>query len=231
MTHKDAVYSESVEDYLKTIVRLGGEQAPVTVNAVAGALNVSPVSAHEMVKRLAEQALVTYQPYKGIALSPEGRDVGSAVQRRHRLWERFLCDVLELPWAQVHDEAGRLEHAASPEVTERLAAFLDNPDSCPHGHPISPAGATPLTEGAACRLSDLGVGQRAAIARVPEDDQRLLDYLDQLGMRPRAVVQIAEIAPFEGPITVSIGGREKPIAPQLARRIIVEISIAAATEE
>ncbi len=230
MAHKDTAYSESVEDYLKTLCRLGGDQAPVTVNAVAGALNVSPVSAHEMVKRLSEQALVTYQPYKGISLSPEGRDIGSAVQRRHRLWERFLCDVLELPWAQVHEEAGRLEHAASPEVTERLAAFLDHPDSCPHGHPIARAGETSLVEGATCRLGDLGVGQRAAIARVPEDDLRLLDYLDQLGMRPQAIIEIADIAPFEGPITVIIAGRAKSIAPALARRIFVETILVAKTE-
>jgi len=217
------MYSESVEEYLKTISRLGGDREPVAVHTLSQSLGVSSVSAHEMVKRLAEQKLVTYQPYKGISLAPAGRDIAGRVQRRHRLWERFLSDSLGLSWAQVHEEAGRLEHATSPAVTEKLAEFLDNPDSCPHGYPIAREGESeePASR-PQCRLSDLEIGARAAIVCVPEDDLALLAYLDQLGLHPQTQVEIVDVAPFEGPITLRVAGQERVIAYHLAARIVVE---------
>jgi len=217
------MYSESVEEYLKTISRLGGDRAPVAVHMLSQSLGVSSVSAHEMVKRLADQKLVTYQPYKGISLAPAGRAIAGRVLRRHRLWERFLRDSLGLSWAQVHEEAGRLEHATSSEVTEKLAEFLDHPDSCPHGYPIAGEGEVEEPPPRAqCRLSDLGIGARSAVVCVPEDDLAVLAYLDQLGLHPQTQVEILDAAPFEGPLTLSIAGQARVIAHNLAARIIVE---------
>lgn len=214
-------HSESIEDYLKTLCKLGGGSRPISVSDLAERLNVSPVSVHEMIKKLAGQNLVTYQPYKGISLTPAGVEAASWVLRRHRLWERFLHDVLGLPWAQVHEEAGRLEHATSPEVAEKLAAFLDNPASCPHGYPII-AGGECQDDPTARPLSEIPAGARSVIVRVPEDDLGVLSYVDELGLRPEASLEVIEVAPFDGPITIEINGQRKAISSKLASQIIVK---------
>src|SRR5918992_1525026 len=60
----------------------------------------------------------------------------AGVVRRHRLIERFLTDVLGIPWDEVHEEAERLEHAMSPVLEERMLAAIGDARTCPHGHPI-----------------------------------------------------------------------------------------------
>jgi len=213
-------HSESIEEYLKTLCKLGGGSRPISVSDLAERLNVSTVSVHEMIKKLVSQNLVTYQPYKGVSLTPAGVEAASRVLQRHRLWERFLHDVLGLPWAQVHEEAGRLEHATSPDVAEKLAKFLDNPASCPHGYPIM-AGGECQDDPTARPLSEIPAGARSVIVRVPEDDPRLLSYMDELGLRPETRLEVIDVAPFDGPITIEISGQRKAISPQLASQIVV----------
>lgn len=212
--------SESAEDYLKTICKMGGTQGAVSTSALAARLGISPVSAHEMIRKLAEQGLVEYTPYRGVSLTPAGLRAAQNVFRRHRLWERFLHDSLGLPWARVHEEAERLEHATSQEVSDRLAQFLNYPEECPHGYPIT-------QEACACEdhgvrpLLELGFGERAEIERVPEDNAQMLEYLDRLGLRPGVMVTLVEIAPFDGPVTIELAGERKAIGRPLAERILV----------
>ncbi len=214
--------SESAEDYLKTIWNMGGTRGAVSTGALATRLGISPVSAHEMIRKLAEQGLVEYTPYRGVSLTPAGLRAAQSVFRRHRLWERFLHDWLGLPWARVHEEAERLEHATSQEVSERLAQFLNYPKECPHGYPI-------VQEAHACEdeavrsLLELSAGEHAEIERVPEDSAQMLEYLDQLGLRPGAQVTLVEIAPFDGPVTIELAGERRAIGRQLAGRILVRI--------
>ena len=214
-------YSESTEEYLKTICKLRGGSDPVAVSTLADHLNISPVSTHEMVKKLAEQGLVIYQPYKGVMLTSAGVVAANRVLRRHRLWERFLHDTLGLPWAQVHEEANRLEHMTSSDVAEKLAEFLDNPDSCPHGHPIGESGCECEDFEEACMLSDLTVGDTSVVLSVPEDDLDLLTYVDTLGLRPKTPFRIIAVAPLDGPVTIEIRGKRKVIGRKLAMQITV----------
>jgi DtxR family transcriptional regulator, Mn-dependent transcriptional regulator len=220
-----AMYSESTEEYLKALCNLGAGLDPVAVGDLAERLGVSTVSIHEMIKRLAGQELVSYQPYKGISLTPLGGEVASRVVRRHRLWERFLHDVLKLPWSMIHEEAGRLEHAASAQVIEKLAEFLDNPESCPHGYPIPPSEEEECpceSPAAERRLSDLRAGDRSVIACVPEEDAELLSYMDQLGLRPQTPLEIIDVAPYEGPVTIQIRGQRQIVGHKVASQIVVK---------
>ena len=214
-------YSESVEEYLKTICSLGGGWEPVAMSALAARLDISPVSAHEMIRKLAELDLVSYQPYKGVMLTQEGVEAANRVVRRHRLWERFLHDVLGLPWATVHQEAHRLEHATSLIVAEKLAEFLDNPESCPHGHPINEPGCDCPPAMETLALSDLAGAQRGVIVSVPEDDERVLRYVDELGLRPQTPVTVLDVMPLDGLVTIEVNGRPRTIGPRLASRIRV----------
>jgi DtxR family Mn-dependent transcriptional regulator len=130
------VTSVSVEDYLLTIYRLQAERSPVSTTALAGQLGVAPPSVTGMARKLDRDGLVSYEPYRGVVLTAAGEKVALHLLRRHRLWELFLTRVLGLPRDEVHAEAHRLEHATSERVTDRLAAFLGEPEADPHGQPI-----------------------------------------------------------------------------------------------
>ncbi len=212
--------TESAEEYLEAIYKLGEEGQTVAVSALARHLKISSVSANEMVRKLVEQKLVLYEPYKGVSLTLAGQAQALAVIRRHRLWERFLTDVLGLSWDQVHEEACRLEHVTSPLVEERLAQLLGEPETCPHGHPI-PTAEGEMTVEAGCPLAELTAGQRARVLRVPEGDDALLRYLATLGLKPQATVQVEAMAPFQGPLTVQVGEAQHVLGRELASQIVV----------
>lgn len=214
-------YSESIEEYVKALCKLGAGQEPVTVGELAEHLSISAVSTHEMVKRLVQQGLATYQPYRGISLTIAGQAEAGLVLRRHRLWERFLHDQLGLSWASVHEEAGRLEHATSTRVAEALAAFLDNPISCPHGYPIEGPNCSCTDEPALRPMTALSIGEDSMVMRVPEEDIDLLSYLDQMGLRPQTALRVVEIAPFEGPLTIETTDQRLVIGYKVASQILV----------
>ena len=135
--------SESVENYLKTILDLETGDSPASTGAVALRLGVAPASVTGMLKRLAARGLVLYRPYRGAVLSDDGRRAALGVQRRHRLIETFLARVMDVPADQVHDEAERWEHVVSDAMAERMADILGHPDHDPHGAPIPPRPAEP----------------------------------------------------------------------------------------
>ena len=213
--------SESVERYLVTIYRLEQDASPVTTSALAEHLGVSSPSVSGMTGKLADRGLVTHEPYKGIALTAKGEDQALALIRLHRLWERFLVDVLGLPWDQVHDEACRLEHVTSPLVEERLARFLSEPETCPHGYPVPTADGERAVEPGS-PLAELAPGQSGRVQRVPEGDDALLRYLASLGLEPRASVQVEGLAPFQGPLTIRVGEARHAVSHALALKIVVE---------
>lgn len=213
--------SASVEHYLKAIYELKGEEQAVPLSALAQVLSISMVSVNEMVKKLVKRELITYEPYRGVVLTSEGRSQALTVTRRHRLWERFLTDVLGLGWDQVHAEACRLEHATSPLVEERLAQFLGWPETCPHGYPV------PTPEGEVAHevtfpLSDLKPGQKAIVLRVPEVSE-ILQYLGELKVAPQTEIEVESVAPFEGPLTVRVGDAHHVMGRQVASQIRVRL--------
>jgi DtxR family Mn-dependent transcriptional regulator len=201
----DLRYSESVEMYLKTLADLGGGGEPVPIARIAERLEVSPVSANEMMQRLGRDGLVAHQPYRGVLLTEPGRRLAHDVIRRERVWERFLHDHLQLDWVRVHAWACQLEHATAPEVIEALDAFLQRPATCPHGNPIprQEAGAEREAAGGPL-LSELSVGQSARIVAFEDEAFEVLDYLQKRGLCPGAVVTVTEIAPRHGPLTVRV---------------------------
>jgi DtxR family Mn-dependent transcriptional regulator len=129
--------SESVDNYLKAILALGGqEENRVSSTALSARLNVAPASVTNMLQKLAAEKppLVKYERHRGVLLSAAGRRRALEVLRHHRLIETFLYDVLDYPLEEVHDEAERLEHFISEQFEERIAAKLGHPMLDPHGH-------------------------------------------------------------------------------------------------
>lgn len=209
------------EEYLEAIYRLGGRDEPVPLTSLAEQLNLVPVSVNEMVRRLEEQHLVHYAPYRGVMLADEGLAEALGVLRRHRLWERFLTDMLGIPWDSVHEEACRLEHAASEQVTEGLAELLGSPERCPHGRPISVGDREPSADQDAVPLSDLAVRQKGQVIYIAREEPELLRYLETLGIRPTNEVLLEQIAPFEGPLTVYVNGVSQVISRSVALAVFV----------
>lgn len=215
--------TQSVEEYLEAIYRLEEEATPVATSRLAERLGISPASVSEMVKKLAQRGLVTYQPYKGATLTPEGRKKALSLVRRHRLWERFLTDILGMDWHLVHEEACRLEHAASDEVVERVAKVLDRSETCPHGRPV-PSQTGETAAEVVRPLTELEPGKEALVQYVADEGEDFLRYLGELGLVPEAVVVLEEKAPFEGPITIQVEGRPKVVGRKVASLVMVRPS-------
>ncbi|HXG77546.1 MAG TPA: metal-dependent transcriptional regulator [Gaiellaceae bacterium] len=208
----------AAQDYLKAIYALETAGDRVTTSALAARMGVSAPSATAMTKRLAELGLVERAPYRGVALTEEGRRGALEVLRHHRLLERYLVDRLGLPLHEVHAEAELLEHALSEELEDRIDAELGYPTHDPHGDPI-PDRDLQVAHAGDRMLAELAPGERASVARVPDDDPELLRYLGELGLVPGSDVEVLMQAPFAGPVTVRTRRGEHAISRELAGRI------------
>ena len=150
-----------------------------------------------------------------------GLDNALRTIRRHRVIELFLVSVLGYTWDRVHDEAERLEHAASDTLVNRMAAVLGEPAADPHGAPI-PSADGEIHEAFYPTLAQLGTNRPATLRRVPDEDAELLRYLAGIHLMPGATVEVLEAAPADGPLTIRIGDRVEVIDHRLATTIGVE---------
>lgn len=210
-----------VEDYLKAIYEIGRGIVAVATNDIAHRLNVAPASVSGMVRRLAEQGLLSYERYRGVTLTDSGRRAALRTIRRHRVIEAYLSGALNYRWDRVHDEAERLEHAASDELVDRMAAAIGEPQVDPHGAPI-PSREGFVDETVYLSLADLGAGYGARVVQVSDDDPEMLRYLAELEIIPGAEIIVVSRAPYEGPISLRVSGTLMSIGPALASQVMVE---------
>lgn len=216
--------SEAVDDYLKAIYELAGEQGRASTAGLARKLDVAPASVTGMLRKLSEESppWVDYQKHHGARLTPRGRMRALEIIRHHRLIELFLHDSLGYSWDEVHDEAEKLEHAISEMFEERIAEKLGHPESDPHGHPIPRKDGTIPQRREICLL-DMDAGKEATVSRVSDRDPDLLRYLSDLGILPGARVRLIERGPFDGPLVMSVEGGPKPAA--IGTKVAAEIHV------
>jgi DtxR family Mn-dependent transcriptional regulator len=167
------------QEYLETLFWLYEAGLPMTGANIARAMQLSPPTVHEMVGRLERDGYITRGSDKVIAFTDNGRAHAEAIVRRHRLIERFLTDVLGIPWDEVHEEAERLEHAMSPVLEERMLAAIGDAKTCPHGHPIDVGSRI-----SSVPLADVQEGARVTIVRFENEAEDLLHYLKGAGLDP-----------------------------------------------
>ncbi len=167
------------EEYLQTIYWLFEAGLPMTAANVVRAMQVSAPTVHEMVGRLERDGYIVRADDRSIEFTDEGRDHAEGVVRRHRLIERFLTDVLGIPWDEVHEEAERLEHAMSPVLEERMLAAIGDARTCPHGHPIDVGARLPGVP-----LADVEEGASVRVLRFENEAEDLLHYLMGTGLHP-----------------------------------------------
>ncbi len=183
--HTTATVAE--EEYLQILFWLQEAGLPMTGANVARAMQLSPPTVHEMIGRLERDGYITRGSDRAIAFTGSGAEHAEGIVRRHRLIERFLTDVLGVPWDEVHEEAERLEHAMSPVLEERMLAAIGDAKTCPHGHPIV-AGARL----AGVPLADVEPGASVRVLRFENEAEDLLRYLKAAGLQPGLEGTLAE---------------------------------------
>ena len=175
------------EEYLQSLFWLQEAGLPMTGANLARAMQLSAPTVHEMVGRLERDGYITRGADRAIAFTDSGAEHAEGIVRRHRLIERFLTDILGVPWDEVHEEAERLEHAMSPVLEARMLAAIGDAKTCPHGHPIV-AGARM----AGVPLADVEVGASVRILRFENEAEDLLHYLKASGLEPGLKGVLAE---------------------------------------
>lgn len=208
------------EDYLKAIYLLISRGVEVSNSALAGQMGVAPASATNMVKKLSDLGLVSYEPYQDITLTEAGELVALEVLRHHRLLELYLHDKLNLPWDQVHEEAERLEHVLSEALEDAIAAALGDPTVDPHGDPIpTKDGKVETVSGVPLSIAELR--RPYVVVRVLLQDPERLVYLGSMKLYPNSEVTVLKRAPFAGPLLIEVAGDHHALAHDLAEFIIV----------
>ncbi|HYG96319.1 MAG TPA: metal-dependent transcriptional regulator [Solirubrobacterales bacterium] len=177
MSSENATVAE--QEYLEIMFWLEEAGLPMTGANIARAMQLSPPTVHEMIGRLIDDGYVERNSDKSLAFTESGREHASYIVRRHRMIERFLTDVLGIPWDEVHEEAERIEHAMSPVLEERMRAAIGDATTCPHGHPIVEG----IREQGSL-LADVEVGAEVTVLRFENEAEELLHYLKAAGLDP-----------------------------------------------
>lgn len=212
--------TQAVQDYLKVIYKIGVGGDKVTTNAIAERLDVSQASVTGMIKKLAELKLIKHTPYYGVQLTGSGEKIALEIIRHHRLLELYLAEALGFTWDRVHDEAEKLEHVISEEFEDKMAEFLGNPRTDPHGAPI-PTKDGIIEEREVVPLTIAKGGETVKIMQVSDRDSEMLRYLGSIGIYPDVELDVIEKAPFDGPLLVSIDGDKYHLGPAVTNNILV----------
>jgi DtxR family transcriptional regulator, Mn-dependent transcriptional regulator len=183
-TTRDRSRERAREDYVKGIYHLSGD-APVRAADLARHLNVSRASVSKSRRVLESAGFVRASQGRvdALRLTPKGLELAISMVRRHRLVETFLHRALGVPLERVHADAEKIEHSISDDVARRLAEFLGNPSTDPHGHPIPPMHSTAIV-GSDARLSETEQGDSVVVTTLDDRDDRSVKYLSSRGMLP-----------------------------------------------
>ncbi len=212
--------SETMGDYLGEMYRLGLGKTWISTTSLAENLYVSGPATVRMVHRLQKLDLVEHQPYHGVKLTPLGVKAALLNIRRHRLVERFLVEIMEYEWHEVHNKADKLQKGFDQELEDRIDMLMNYPNTCPHGDPI------PTRDGVMPELNDkpltvVATGAKGRITRIKERTPAKLQYLGEIGLVPEATFQLLNRSPFNGPLRLQIGRDEQIIGFDLAAGIWV----------
>jgi len=216
--------TSATEDYLRTIYALEEEVQPVIAARVAEEVGVTPSTMVSTLRRLEGEGYLKVVRRKEIHLTAEGKQVAERILRRHFLLERFLTDLLGLDWVKAHQEAHRLEHALSQEVEDRLAKLLGYPTTCPHGNPIPSKDSQQSQKNKGTPLHSIAAGKEVELDYITEGgerDARLLGFLQEHRLVPGTKLQVLDVAPSMGVMSLKVGQDEFSLGIEAAKKIRV----------
>lgn len=212
--------TQADENYLKEIYSLSLDHERVTTSMLADHFNFSPATVTGMIKKLAAKKWVYHQPYRGVQLTEQGKNIALKVLRRHRLLETFLVETLKVPWDRVHQEAEHLEHGLSPYLEKKIDEFLGYPTQDPHGAPI-PDQEGRIKQHARLRLTELSKGDEAEIIEISDRNPDLLTHMEKLKLYPRSQIKVLSYEPIDGLISILVNGQTLLLGPNSADQIQV----------
>jgi DtxR family Mn-dependent transcriptional regulator len=202
------------EEYLESLFWLFEAGLPMTGANLARAMQLSAPTVHEMLGRLERDGYIVRNSERLIDFTASGRRHAEHIVSRHRMIERFLTDVVGVPWDDVHEEAEHLEHAMTPRFEAYVRATVGDAQTCPHGHPIRVGERI-----AGVPLADCQAGTKVTVLRFENEAEDLLHYLKQEGIEPGLQGQVA--ANDGSYVTVSSDGHEATVTASVAETVSV----------
>lgn len=210
-------------EYLEALYEMFEEGIPTQQARLAEWLGVSAASVSEAVKRLTQRGLVRTGDDRRVGFTDEGKAAARALVRRHRLAERFLVELVQLPWHLAHEEATRWGRVISDTVEERIVDLLDDPGTCVHGNPI-PGSRNAPDQRALRPLNTMAPGDRVRLERLTEDlelDLSIMKFFEQSGLMPGAEIEVLAVAP-DGTMTVEVRGERVGVGSHLTDNLWVQ---------
>jgi len=210
------------ENYLKSIYHLSLNATNVSTNQIAALLNTKAASVTDMLKKLADKALINYTRYQGVNLTPAGEKIAIDIIRKHRLWEYFLVEKLNFKWDQVHDMAEEMEHISSKELIDRLDKFMDHPKHDPHGDPIPDSnGKFKINE--LKSVSAIGVDEIGVISGVRDHSPAFLQYLEKQQLTIGKKIMIIEIVEYDHSMILQTEDKKIHISREVANNLLIAL--------
>lgn len=206
---------QGAQEYLEAIYEMHEEGASIQQVRIAERMGVSRATVSEHVRRLAQEGLIAIDQRR-IAITPKGRKVATPLVRRHRLAERLLTDMLDIPWYRAHEEAHDWEHVISPEVEQKILKKT-GATTCPHGNPI-PGRKPPYDRAKLVPLTSLEPGSSGTLCLMTEDVELVTDilkYFQDHGLMPGALVHVIAVGP-DGTLTLKVESTTSSLSPNLA---------------
>ncbi len=217
------MFTQTEENYLKALYHIGKEnnhKEGVGTNELAAHLAVKPATANDMLKKLKEKNLVTYEKYGKIFLSEAGKRIAIEIIRKHRLWETFLYEKLAFSWDEVHEVAEQLEHIQSTKLIEQLDKFLGYPEVDPHGDPI-PDALGRMKQIKRQTLDKIPVGRTCKLVAVKDSSASFLKYALRLGLGLSSQITIVQKIAFDSSLEIEINGIRSTVSQKFAENLFV----------
>lgn len=215
-------FTVTEENYIKAIFHLSEEgDDNISTNDIATAVNAKAASVTDMLKKLKQKKIITYEKYYGVRLTTAGEKIAKSVIRKHRLWEVFLVEKLGYSWDQIHEIAEQLEHIQSDELVDKLEKFLGFPKFDPHGDPIPDASGN-MKQQKQTVLSKLSKGHKGIVLGVKDNSSKLLQYLNELEIHLGTSIEIVDIVEFDSSYVVLLNKKKRvTLSKQVTQNIFV----------
>jgi len=212
------------ENYLKAIYHLStGRSEAVLTSEIAQMMSTTAASVTDMIKRLSEKNLITYERYKGVRITRKGEKLALSIIRRHRLWEVFLTDILKFQWDEVHEMAEELEHVSSDELVTRLDAYLGYPRFDPHGDPIPDANGK-LQASGQHQMVNCEPNRKYIISGVNDHSTAFLQFMSKKGLTPGVRFLILEIDNYDKSMFLLLDdGKTTYLSHDISKNILVRL--------
>lgn len=210
------------ENYLKSIYHLSLNAGNVSTNQIAASLNTKAASVSDMLKKLADKALVNYAKYQGVTLTATGEKIAVNIIRKHRLWEYFLVEKLNFKWDEVHEMAEEMEHISSKELIDRLDQFMDYPRHDPHGDPIPDSNGN-FKPNDLIAVVDVKADTKGVISGVRDHSAAFLQYLEKQQLTIGKKITVTEVIDYDQSMIIQSDDKSIHISREVANNLLIAL--------